>query len=98
MCDLGERRPSNLAEGASGWILQINPVNAAVGHDLRLGKVAYRLRASFLPGKQVVADRLDAAAGDGADATASSPASRCTRGASSARNARSTRRSVSSTG
>ena len=27
--------------------------------DLRLGKVAYRLRASFLPGKQVVADRLD---------------------------------------
>jgi dCTP deaminase len=27
--------------------------------DLRLGKVAYRLRASFLPGKRVVADRLD---------------------------------------
>src|SRR5690606_34928246 len=34
---------------------QIQPASL----DLRLGKVAYRLRASFLPGKQVVADRLD---------------------------------------
>ena len=34
---------------------QIQPASL----DLRLGRVAYRLRASFLPGKQVVADRLD---------------------------------------
>ncbi|HEX5006629.1 MAG TPA: 2'-deoxycytidine 5'-triphosphate deaminase, partial [Hyphomonadaceae bacterium] len=34
---------------------QIQPASL----DLRLGKVAYRLRASFLPGRQVVADRLD---------------------------------------
>jgi hypothetical protein len=34
---------------------QIQPASL----DLRLGKVAYRLRASFLPGSQVVADRLD---------------------------------------
>ena len=34
---------------------QIQPASL----DLRLGKIAYRLRASFLPGKQVVADRLD---------------------------------------
>ena len=48
---------------ASGAILadggvkpdQIQPASL----DLRLGKVAYRLRASFLPGKSVVADRLD---------------------------------------
>ncbi|MBP9234584.1 MAG: 2'-deoxycytidine 5'-triphosphate deaminase, partial [Hyphomonadaceae bacterium] len=34
---------------------QIQPASL----DLRLGKVAFRLRASFLPGKHVVADRLD---------------------------------------
>ncbi|RYG28628.1 MAG: 2'-deoxycytidine 5'-triphosphate deaminase, partial [Burkholderiales bacterium] len=34
---------------------QIQPASL----DLRLGNVAYRLRASFLPGKQIVADRLD---------------------------------------
>ncbi len=42
---------------AEGGVLtdQIQPASL----DLRLGKVAYRLRASFLPGKQIVADRLD---------------------------------------
>ncbi len=42
---------------ADGGILddQVQPASL----DLRLGKVAYRLRASFLPGKHVVADRLD---------------------------------------
>lgn len=48
---------------ASGAILadgglkpdQVQPASL----DLRLGKVAYRLRASFLPGRQLVADRLD---------------------------------------
>jgi dCTP deaminase len=42
---------------AEGGILedQVQPASL----DLRLGKVAYRLRASFLPGKQLVADRLD---------------------------------------
>lgn len=34
---------------------QIQPASL----DLRLGEVAYRLRASFLPGKKAVADRLD---------------------------------------
>lgn len=34
---------------------QIQPASL----DLRLGKIAFRLRASFLPGKSVVADRLD---------------------------------------
>ena len=45
------------AISADGGLLtdQIQPASL----DLRLGKVAYRLRASFLPGKQVVADRLD---------------------------------------
>jgi dCTP deaminase len=45
------------AISADGGMLtdQIQPASL----DLRLGKVAYRLRASFLPGKQVVADRLD---------------------------------------
>jgi dCTP deaminase len=42
---------------AEGDVLadQIQPASL----DLRLGKIAFRLRASFLPGKQVVADRLD---------------------------------------
>ena len=42
---------------AEGGILedQVQPASL----NLRLGKVAYRLRASFLPGRQLVADRLD---------------------------------------
>lgn len=44
-----------ISSGASIVDDQVQPASL----DLRLGDVAYRLRASFLPGKKVVADRLD---------------------------------------
>jgi dCTP deaminase len=52
----------------AGWISAVSPLADAqfqpASLDLRLGPVAYQLRASFLPYRESVQDRLDGGDGD----------------------------------
>ena len=57
--------PSQMLESAvgAGWITAAEPVVSdqvqPASLDLRLGPIAYRVRASFLPGKHTVPERLE---------------------------------------
>jgi len=56
------------AAAQTGWIAAAAPLSDAqfqpASLDLRLGPVAYQLRASFLPYRESVQDRLDSGGGD----------------------------------
>jgi len=56
------------AAAGTGWIAAAAPLSDAqfqpASLDLRLGPVAYQLRASFLPYRESVQDRLDSGGGD----------------------------------
>ena len=56
------------AAAEAGWIAAAAPLSDAqfqpASLDLRLGPVAYQLRASFLPYRESVQDRLDSGGGD----------------------------------
>src|ERR671922_1721340 len=57
-----------VAAARDGWIRATQPLDPAqfqpASLDLRLGPVAYQLRASFLPYRESVQDRLDGGDGD----------------------------------